>query len=101
MSAVDYVIAKESDLLFLQDALRTFEKELKQLEIMHEWFYSEARPHLSEALLILNGLLEETNDEQDEEHDHWLEEAERLFAELCIDREGTDRYFGAIEDDEQ
>lgn len=100
MSA-DYIIAKEADLLFVKSALEDFAKELKQLEIMHEWFYSDARDRLRQAHDLLDDILEVERDEPDDDEDaYWDAEAERLFAELCIEREGDDGYWGEIEDDQ-
>lgn len=99
MSA-DYIIAKEADLLFVLGALDDFSKELKQLEIMHEWFYSDARDKLQQAHDLLGDILEVENDEpyDDDEDAYWDAEAERLFAELCIEREGDDGYWSETED---
>ena len=104
MTTTDIYLVREQDLILIQDALADFVKELNQLEKMHEWYASDARGLLEEALAVLNDILEIESDEQDEEERKYLEwerEAERLFAELCIDREGGADYWDADETDEQ
>ena len=96
----DYFIVSERDLQSLVDALDDFRRELKQLEIMHEWFLSDARPALEEVTRTLKAIMEIEDNEPDEDTD-WIEEVERLFTELCIERERTEHYFGEVEDDEQ
>ena len=99
MTTTDIYLVRENDLLLLKEALEDFQKELKQLEIMNEWFYSDARDRLDEVLRVLAGILElEDEDDEHDEDDEWVGEVERLFAELCIDREGTLDYFRENED---
>ena len=92
MARTDSYIVREGDLLLLQEALADFLKELNQLEKTHEWYVSDSRELLAQALDVLTDILEiESNEQYDEEERKWIEwerEAERLFAELCIEREG-------------
>lgn len=105
MATTDIYLVREQDLLLLKEALADFEKELNQLEIMHEWFISDARVALTEVLAVLDNILEIESDEQYDDEDwayaEWEREAERLFTELCIDREGGADYWNEDEADEQ
>jgi len=97
MAASDVYLLKEPDVFYLITALDTFEKELSQLEKTHEWYASDTRPLLLECRAILKNLLE-IEDDESEEDDSWDDEAERLFAELCIDRERDRDYWREDED---
>lgn len=97
----DIFLVRQQDLEYLMEAMEDFRKELRQLEIMNEWFYSDARDKLEDAIRTLKDILEIETDEQYDEEDEWDEEAERLFAELCIERERTFDYLDEDEDGEQ
>ena len=98
MAASDIYLLKEEDVFYLLYALETFEKELSQLEKTAEWYASDTRPLLFECMAVLKNLLEIEDDESDEDDDEFEREAERLYAELCIERERDRDYRGEDED---
>jgi hypothetical protein len=87
MAASDIYLVKEPDVFYLLLALETFEKELSQMEKTHDWYASDTRPLLFECMVILKNLLEIETNEQETDDDDFEREAERLFTELCIERE--------------
>ena len=98
MAASDIYLLKEEDVFYLLYALETFDKELNQLEKTAEWYASDTRPLLFECMVVLKNLLE-IEDNEPEDEDDFEREAERLFAELCIERERDRDYSGETEDD--
>ena len=97
MAASDIYLLKETDVHYLLRTLETFEKELSQMEKTHDWYASDTRPLLFECMVILKNLLE-IQDDEPEEDDNWEREAERLFTELCIDRERDRDYHSEDEE---